>query len=331
MKPILEIKNLETHFFLDEGELCAVNGITLSLYEGEILAIVGESGSGKSVSLLSVMGLVPMPPGKILRGEVLFSGLDLLKISDKDLRKIRGKDIAMIFQDPMTSLNPVMRIGKQIEESLKLHLKMSNKQAWLKAIELLEMVGIPDAEQRGREYPHQFSGGMRQRVMIALALACEPKVLIADEPTTALDVTIQAQVTNLIKGLQQELGMAVIWITHDLGVVASLADRIAVMYAGRIVEQGDVEPVFAHSRHPYTLGLLKSIPSLDEKVPEELPEIRGVPPDCINLPVGCSFAPRCDYKVARCLDETPSLVSTDRTNLNSACIRWEDIVKNNGK
>lgn len=269
MKPLLEINNLETHFFLDEGEVHAVNGIEICLHEREILALVGESGSGKSVSLLSVMGLIPMPPGKILRGEVYFQGRDLLKLSYKDMRKIRGKEVAMIFQDPMTSLNPVMRIGDQIAESVHLHLNMSKQQARKRSVELLNMVGIPDAEQRARDFPHQFSGGMRQRVMIAIALSCEPKVLIADEPTTALDVTIQAQIVNLIKKLQSELGMSVIWISHDLGVVASIADRVAVMYAGRIVEKGNVEDIFYNPRHPYTLGLLKSIPRLDERVPEE--------------------------------------------------------------
>ena len=323
MEPILDIKNLVTHFILDEGELFAVNGISLSLYEGEILALVGESGSGKSVSLLSVMGLIPSPPGEILDGQVIFQGHDLLKMSYKQMCRIRGKDLAMIFQDPMTSLNPVMRIGHQIEEVLKHHQHMNGRNARQRAIELLEMVGIPDAENKSRDYPHQFSGGMRQRVMIALALACNPKVLIADEPTTALDVTIQAQIANLVRKLQREIGMAVIWITHDMGVVASLADRVAVMYAGKIVEQGEVREIFSHPRHPYTLGLLHSIPRLDEEIPDELPEIRGVPPDCIDLKDGCAFATRCDFAIPTCSEKTPSLMPTDIEGTSSACIRWE--------
>jgi oligopeptide transport system ATP-binding protein len=326
MEPILEIKDLVVHFMVDEGELNAVNGISFSLSEGEILAIVGESGSGKSVSLLAVMGLIPSPPGKILSGEVIFQGRDLLKMNSENLCKIRGNEIAMIFQDPMTSLNPVMRIGNQIEEVLTLHLKMTGKQAQQRAIDLLKMVGIPDANSRVKDYPHQFSGGMRQRVMIAMALACNPKVLIADEPTTALDVTIQAQISNLIRELQKEFGMSVIWITHDMGVVANLADRVAVMYAGKIVETGRVREIFKRPRHPYSLGLLHSIPRLDEEVPDKLMEIRGVPPDCIDLGEGCAFASRCDFAIDQCKEKTPSLVATDVRESSSACLCWDHLI-----
>ena len=327
MRPVLEINNLVTHFILEEGELFAVNGISFTLYEGEILALVGESGSGKSVSLLSVMGLIQSPPGEVLGGEVLFEGRDLLKMSYKEMSAIRGKDLAMVFQDPMTSLNPVMRIGHQIDEVLKLHLRMDGKSARRRTIELLELVGIPDAENRSRDYPHQFSGGMRQRVMIAIALACNPKVLIADEPTTALDVTIQAQIANLVRKLQDEIGMSVIWITHDLGVVASVADRVAVMYAGRIVEQGGVANIYSQPRHPYTLGLLRSIPRIDAEITTILPEIRGVPPDCIDLKSGCAFVPRCEFAIPACSENTPSLVPTDVAGTQSACIRWEILKK----
>lgn len=330
MKTLLEIKDLAVNFILEEGDLYAVNGISLSLAEGEILAIVGESGSGKSVSLLSVMGLVPCPPGEIVSGEVIFQGSDLLKMKSKDLCKIRGKEIAMIFQDPMTSLNPVMRISAQIEEVLKLHMNMDSAQAARRAVDLLKMVGIPDAENSAKDYPHQFSGGMRQRVMIAMALACNPKVLIADEPTTALDVTIQAQITNLVKELQKEFKMAVIWITHDMGVVASLADRVAVMYAGRIVEIGQVGDIFRHPRHPYTIGLLNSIPRLDEAVPDQLVEIRGIPPDCMELKDGCSFAPRCNHGSELCMQKTPLLMPTDINGTLSACFHWEQL-KINGQ
>lgn len=326
MEQILEIKNLVTHFFIEEGEIHAVNGVSLTINKGEMLALVGESGSGKSVSLLSVMGLVPTPPGEILGGQVLFQEKDLLQITRKEISKIRGKDIAMIFQDPMTSLNPVIRVGKQIEESLKLHLDYSNAEAEKRIIELLELVGIPDPERCAKEYPHQFSGGMRQRIMIAIALACNPKVLIADEPTTALDVTIQAQIASLIKNLQQEIGMSVIWITHDLGLVASLADRVAVMYAGKIVEQGDVDDIFDNSRHPYTKGLLKSLPKMDEEVPELLAEIQGSPPDCINPSEGCAFALRCEYAQGCCFVNTPELEQTDIANTLSACFVWKDLV-----
>ena len=320
---VLEMSDLVTRFYVDEGTVHAVNGVSLVLDEGEVLALVGESGSGKSVTMLSVMGLIPKPAGEILAGRVLLDGKNLLELNDRELCEVRGKDIAMVFQDPMTSLNPVMSIGRQIEESLSIHLELTKSDARKRVIELLNLVGIPDPADRARDFPHQFSGGMRQRVMIAMALSCEPKVLIADEPTTALDVTIQSQIVSLIKRLQSTLGMAVIWITHDLGLVARLADRVAVMYGGRIVETGMLDDVFYRSHHPYTLGLLKSVPRLDQLVSEGLAEIRGSPPDCIDLPPGCAFAPRCDYCVERCSVEVPELVSTELPGMRTACWEWE--------
>jgi oligopeptide transport system ATP-binding protein len=289
------------------ASLNAVNGVSFSLNEGEALGLVGESGCGKSITALSLMRLVPQPPGRIVSGEVLFCGRDLLELRDDEMRKIRGNDIAMIFQDPMTSLNPVLSIGRQIGEALQLHKNMDRAQARRRTIELLELVGIPAAGTRVDDYPHQFSGGMRQRVMIAMALSCEPKLLIADEPTTALDVTIQAQILDLIKQLRHELGMAIIMITHDLGVVAGIADRINVMYAGHIVETGSADEIFDHPRHPYTLGLLKSIPRLDEPRREQLVPIEGLPPDLIDPPKGCAFQPRCPHAVERCVANKPHL------------------------
>ena len=263
-RPLLEVTDLRTQFFTQDGVVKAVNGVSFTLGEGEALGLVGESGCGKSVSALSLMRLIPQPPGRIVSGQVIFDGRDLLKLKEDDMRKVRGNDIAMIFQDPMTSLNPVLTIGRQISEALELHKGMDRSAARKRTIELLELVGIPAARNRVDDYPHQFSGGMRQRVMIAMALSCEPKLLLADEPTTALDVTIQAQILDLIARLRRELGMAIIMITHDLGVVAGIADRINVMYAGYIVETGTVDEIFHRPRHPYTLGLLKSIPRLDE-------------------------------------------------------------------
>ena len=285
----------------------AVNGISYTVDAGETLGIVGESGSGKSVGVMSVMRLIPSPPGKITDGQVLFEGRDLLKVSDEEIRDIRGNKIAMIFQDPMTSLNPVLTVGRQISEALELHLNMDKNQARDRTVELLEMVGIPSAADRIGNYPHQFSGGMRQRVMIAMGLSCNPQLLIADEPTTALDVTIQAQIVDLIKRLRDEIGMAVIWITHDLGVVAGLADRVLVMYAGRIVEEAAVKELYANPRHPYTLGLLGSIPRLDEIRPEKLASIEGLPPDLIDYPPGCPFYARCQFRLDRCLEAPPPL------------------------
>jgi oligopeptide transport system ATP-binding protein len=306
----MEVKNLVTRFYTQEGTVYAVNDVSYKLNEGETLGVVGESGSGKSVHALSIMRLIPSPPGKIEQGEVLFGGRgDLLKLSNDEMRLIRGAEIAMIFQDPMTSLNPVLTIGTQITEALKLHKGMNDREAEERAAELLTMVGIPDAKRRLKNYPHQFSGGMRQRVMIAMALSCNPKLLIADEPTTALDVTIQAQILDLIKRLRDQLGMAIIWISHDLGVVAGLADTVQVMYAGMIVERGPVQHVFKDTRHPYTLGLLKSLPRHDTRQQnEKLVQIEGSPPDMRFLPRGCPFAPRCVYKIDICDEVMPPLI-----------------------
>jgi peptide/nickel transport system ATP-binding protein len=330
-QPLLQIQNLTTRFNTQEGAVHAVNDVSLTVHEGELLAIVGESGSGKSVTMLSIMGLIPQPPGEIVAGKVLFEDQDLIPLSNKEMQRIRGKDIAMIFQDPMSSLNPVLTIGHQISEALMLHLDLSRSAAEKRTTTLLDLVGIPDAAARIHDYPHQFSGGMRQRVMIAMALSCEPKLLIADEPTTALDVTIQAQIVALVKRLQAEFGMTVIWITHDLGVVANLADRVAVMYAGRIIETGQVDSIYAHSRHPYTLGLLGSVPRLNEDVPTTLQEIRGNPPDLLQNPTSCAFAPRCFMAVDGCQNGVPPLTPTDIPSLHSACFYWDVIAEKEKK
>jgi oligopeptide transport system ATP-binding protein len=303
--PLLEVEDLKTYFYTQDGVVKAVDGVSMYINEGETLGVVGESGSGKSVTALTMMRLIPQPPGKIVGGHIQFDGKDLLKASDEQIRRIRGKDMAMIFQDPMTSLNPVLTIGRQITEALELHLKMTGQKARDRAAELLGLVGIPNAKDRLGQYPHQFSGGQRQRVMIAMALACNPKLLIADEPTTALDVTIQAQILELIKDLQRELGMAVMIITHALGVVANMADRINVMYAGHVYENASNDELFANPRNPYTLGLLKSIPRLDEERKTKLDPIRGAPPDLTNLGDGCPFVPRCDYAVDICAQQFP--------------------------
>ncbi len=307
MTKLLEVQNLTTRFFTQDGVVQAVNGISYDLEEGETLGIVGESGCGKSVSVLSIMRLIPDPPGKITDGEVRFMGRDLLKISDDEMRRVRGAEIAMVFQDPMTFLNPVLTVGFQIMEALKLHQGMDNKMARERAAELLSLVGLPNANERLDDYPHQFSGGMRQRAIIAMALSCNPSLLIADEPTTALDVTIQAQIIDLVKRLQEHLGMAVIWITHDLGVVARLTKRVIVMYAGYIIEEASVKDLYGYPRHPYTIGLLGSLPRLDEAPGTKLISIPGQPPDQVALPQGCPFAPRCDYVVERCTQENPGL------------------------
>jgi oligopeptide transport system ATP-binding protein len=306
-QPLLEVKNLKTWFYTPDGIVKAVNGVSYTLNEGEALGLVGESGCGKSVSAMSLMRLIPTPPGRIVEGEVIFDGKDLLKLNDEGIRRIRGNEIAMIFQDPMTSLNPVLTIGRQIAEAVELHKGMNRDQSRKRTIELLELVGIPAARSRVDDYPHQFSGGMRQRVMIAMAQSCDPKLLIADEPTTALDVTIQAQILDLIGQLRKDLGMAVIMITHDLGVVAGVADKINVMYSGYIVESAPAEDLFSKPRHPYTLGLLRSIPRIDEPRKEKLIPIEGLPPDLIDAPQGCPFVPRCTYKIDRCVEENPSL------------------------
>lgn len=324
MGRLLEVKGLTTRFYTQDGVVHAVNGVSFRVDEGETLGIVGESGCGKSVTVLSCMRLIPQPPGKIVTGEVLFDGRDLLKVSEDEIRQVRGNKIAMIFQDPMTSLNPVLTIGRQISEALELHLGMTKEQARRRSIELLEMVGIPEAEKRIDDYPHQFSGGMRQRAMIAMALSCNPQLLIADEPTTFLDVTIQAQIIDIVKRLRDELGMTVIWITHDLGIIAGIADRVIVMYAGYLVEEASVKELYSDPRHPYTLGLLGSVPRLDEARKERLTSIDGLPPDQIDMPPGCPFAPRCVYAIDRCLEENPSLMAVAPYH-KTAC--WVDVRK----
>jgi len=325
MAALLEVKGLKTQFFTQDGVVHAVNGISYKLNEGETLAIVGESGSGKSVGVMSLIRLIPQPPGKIVAGEVWFDGRDLMQMTDDEVRQVRGNRIAMIFQDPMTSLNPVLTIGQQIMEALQLHLGMDKSQARQRAIELLEMVGIPGAASRLDSYPHQYSGGMRQRVMIAMGLSCNPQLLIADEPTTALDVTIQAQIVDLVKNLKEQIGMAIIWITHDLGVVAGLAERVIVMYAGHIVEEAEVHELYEEPHHPYTLGLLRSVPRLDMGKNKRLIPIDGLPPDLIDLPPGCPFAPRCQYRTEKCTQEKPSLETTSPTR-RVACWNWENVV-----
>jgi peptide/nickel transport system ATP-binding protein/oligopeptide transport system ATP-binding protein len=304
---LLKIQNLHTYFFTDEGIAKAVDGVDLELEEGGTLGLVGESGCGKSVTALSIMRLIPDPPGKIVQGQISFNGTNLLILSEAEMRKIRGRSISMIFQEPMTSLNPVFQIGDQISEVLQLHEGMSRKKAWNRSIEMLKMVGIPAPERRVMEYPHQLSGGMRQRAMIAMALACSPMLMIADEPTTALDVTIQAQILELINHLQKEKGMSVILITHNLGVIAETARRVAVMYAGRIVEYTDVRAIFGSPKHPYTQGLLKSIPRLDEHHARKgkLEAIPGLVPSLLDLPAGCKFSNRCKYVFDRCGEEPP--------------------------
>jgi oligopeptide transport system ATP-binding protein len=303
----MDVKDLVVRFHTQEGTVYAVNGISYTLDEGETLGIVGESGSGKSVQSLAIMGLLPKPPAEVPSGTVIFRERDLLKLSPEEMRQVRGAEIAMIFQDPMTSLNPVLTIGRQITEALRLHLGMNNQQARERAAELLTMVGIPMAEDRLDSYPHQFSGGMRQRAMIAMALSCNPQLLIADEPTTALDVTIQAQIIDLVKRLRDKIGMAIIWISHDLGVVAGLASTVQVMYAGTIVERGPVNEIFNDTRHPYTLGLKGALPRVDRRG-ERLVSIEGSPPDMRNPPVGCPFAARCAFRIERCLTERPPLL-----------------------
>jgi oligopeptide transport system ATP-binding protein len=323
-QPLLEVKNLKTQFFTQDGVVKAVDDVSFYVMPGETLGVVGESGSGKSMTGLSIMRLIPNPPGKIVNGEVNFNGRDILKMSDEQVRSIRGNDIAMIFQDPMTSLNPVLTINRQISESLQLHMGMNKEQAKQRSIELLTMVGIPNPESRVNQYPHQFSGGMRQRVMIAMALSCNPKLLIADEPTTALDVTIQAQILDLMRNLQSETGTGVIMITHSMGVVAGMADRVQVMYAGHIVETASTEEIFANPRHPYTVGLMKSIPRLDARSKEKLQPIRGLPPDLIELPDMCPFVPRCNYASEKCEQKNPPLLEVKPGHF-SACWFWEDV------
>ena len=309
---LLEVEDLHTHFFTDEGVVRAVDGVSFNVRAGETLAVVGESGSGKSVTSLSILRLIPSPPGRIVSGSIRFRGRDLLKLSGEEMRRIRGREISMIFQEPMTSLNPVYTCGEQVMEALILHERLHKREARLRTIDLLRMVGIPSPEQRVDEYPHQMSGGMRQRVMIAMALACKPSILIADEPTTALDVTIQAQILDLLKRLQQQLGMAVILITHDLGVVAETADRVVVMYGGQVVESCDVRSAFRRTLHPYTAGLLRSLPRLGSREP--LRVIPGTVPNPAAFPAGCRFEPRCPVAIPRCA-EAPPLDAADAAHV----------------
>ncbi|TDT58413.1 ABC transporter ATP-binding protein [Fonticella tunisiensis] len=303
---LLEIRNLKTSFYTHVGEVKAVGGVSIDLNKGEAIGIVGESGSGKSITMMSLMGLLS-ENGKIIDGEIIFEGRDLAKLSEEEMQKIRGNEIGMIFQDPMTSLNPVLTIGDQLMEPLIKHKKMSKKEAWDRAVQMLSLVGIPSPESRMKQYPHEFSGGMRQRVMIAMALACEPKLLIADEPTTALDVTIQAQILELMKELKDKINTSIILITHDLGVVADVCDRINVMYGGLVAETGSTRDIFYRPKHPYTWGLLKSIPNPKKDEKERLKPIEGQPPDLLKPPVGCPFADRCEYAMKICMQQRPPL------------------------
>ncbi len=318
---ILDVQGLETQFKTPDGIVHAVNGVSITLDEGETLGLVGESGCGKSVSMLSILRLIQSPPGQIVAGKAFFKGTDLLAMSHEEIRQVRGGQISMIFQDPMTSLNPVMNIGKQMAEPMILHLGITPKEARERAIKLLESVGIPRAGERLKDYPHQYSGGMRQRVMIAMALSCNPQILIADEPTTALDVTIQAQIVDLVIRLRQELGMAIIWITHDLGVAASIANRIAVMYGGFIIEEAGVKELYANPSHPYTLGLINSLPQIQRKGRQRLYSIEGMPPILLQTPKACPFAPRCRWVREKCWQQNPMLESIGE-NHKVAC--WVD-------
>jgi oligopeptide/dipeptide ABC transporter ATP-binding protein len=321
---LLDVHGLETQFKTQQGVVHAVNGVSFSLKEGETLGVVGESGCGKSVTMMSLLKLIPTPPGKIVHGTAIFAGNDLLKMTNEEIRFVRGAQISMVFQDPMTSLNPVLTIGQQLEEPLILHVGMNRQQARDRSAELLALVGIPRGKDRLNDYPHQFSGGMRQRVMIAMALSCSPQILIADEPTTALDVTIQAQIIELVKRLRDELGMAVIWITHDLGVIAGLADRVLVMYGGFIIEDAPVKELYSNPRHPYTLGLIGSLPRVDETEHKRLDSIEGLPPILYEVPASCPFAPRCKWAVERCSQENPSLMPlTADSSHGIAC--WVDV------
>ncbi len=324
MTHLLEVRDLTTEFDTEGGIVHAVNGISYNLDAGESMAIVGESGSGKTVGVLSIMGLIPKPPGRVKSGQAIFAGRDLLQISEEELRQIRGNEMSMVFQDPMTSLNPVLTVGLQLTEGLEEHQGMSRSEARKRAAEMLSLVGIPNAEDRLKDYPHQFSGGQRQRIGIAMGLSSNPELLIADEPTTALDVTIQAQIIELVVRLQKQLGMAIIWITHDLGVVASLVEKVAVMYAGHIVEMAPVRDLYKKTAHPYTLGLLESIPSIEAKE-ERLIPIKGSPPDLLQEVTSCPFAPRCRYVIDKCLEENPSLIAVGPNHM-SACWRAEEIV-----
>jgi oligopeptide transport system ATP-binding protein len=320
---LLDVRDLKVEFQTLEGTVHALNGVSFSVEPGQTLGIVGESGCGKSVSVLAVMRLIPQPPGKIVTGEVNFAGRNLLSLSGPEMQDVRGKDISMIFQDPMTSLNPVLTIGRQIGETMMVHKGLSENEARRAAIELLDQVGIPNPAVRLDDYPHHFSGGMRQRVMIAMALSCKPRLLIADEPTTALDVTIQVQILDLVKQLRDQMDMAVIWISHDLAVIAELADRVAVMYSGYLVEETDVFQLYQQPRHPYTLALLQSLPRMDTGELDKLAAIPGSPPDATRLPPGCPFAPRCRFAMARCHQENPQLMDVGPDH-RAAC--WMDVL-----
>lgn len=326
-EPLLKVRNLSTYFFTEDGVVRAVDGVSLDIHRGEMVGLVGESGCGKTVTALSIMRLIPSPPGRIVSGEIWFEGVDLLKLDDDGIRSIRGHKIAMVFQEPMTSLNPVLTIGRQLTEPLEVHLKMEPRQARARAIELLEMVGIPEPHKRIDSYPHQFSGGMRQRVMIAMALACSPRLLLADEPTTALDVTIQAQILELMTQLTRELGTAVLIITHNLGVVARYAQRVYVMYAGKVVETAPAMELYHRPHHPYTLGLLRSVPRLDQGRKARLEPIEGFPPDMVHIPPGCAFHPRCPFRTERCQVEGPPLVAVGPEHM-VACWEWQRAVAN---
>lgn len=328
MERILEVKNLEVSFHTYAGEVKAVRGVDFELNKGETLAIVGESGCGKSVTIKSLMRLIPIPPGEIKKGSIInFLGEDVLKMNKSRLKHLRGRDISMIFQDPMTSLNPTMKIGEQIAESLQIHSKMRKKEALERAVEMLNLVNIPNPRKRAQEYPHQFSGGMRQRAMIAIALACNPKILLADEPTTALDVTIQAQIMDLMKELQEKSNTSIILVTHDLGVVASVADRIQVMYGGKIIERGAKREIFYNSQHPYTWALLKSVPKLTQENKSELYSLQGTPPDLLMPPVGCPFITRCEYCMPICREMEPPVTKMSETHSVSCWLKHENAPK----
>ncbi|MCZ6625134.1 MAG: ABC transporter ATP-binding protein [Deltaproteobacteria bacterium] len=320
MAALLELRGLKTYFHTSQGVVKAVDGVSYDVRAGETVALVGESGCGKTMSALSIMRLVPKPQGSIVGGEIRFQGRNLLTLGEEEMRKVRGAEIAMIFQEPMTSLNPVLTIGRQITETLEAHNAVSKEEAKRRALELLQLVGIPDPEQRLSDYPHRLSGGMRQRVMIAIALSCNPKLILADEPTTALDVTIQAQILELMRGLSQKFGVALMIITHNLGVVARYADRVHVMYAGKVIESASAREIYQNPRHPYTIGLLRSVPRLDQPRKAKLDPIKGQPPDLWNLPDGCSFRPRCKFAVEKCANEVPPLREAGEAH-RSAC--WE--------
>jgi oligopeptide transport system ATP-binding protein len=319
---LLEIRDLQVQFHTPEGTVHAVNGVSYDIYQGEVVAIVGESGSGKSVTMMSILGLIPIPPGEIAGGSATFLGNDLLQMEEKELEDVRGKEIAMIFQDPMTALNPVLSLELQLTEALKKHHGMTDEQAQDRAVEMMDQVGIPDAARRLEAYPHQFSGGMRQRVMIAMMVACNPTLLIADEPTTALDVTIQAQIVELAIRMREQVGLAMFWITHDLGVVAGMADRVIVMYAGTVVEEADVDSLYEDPLHPYTHALLGALPRVDQRRDSRLNSIPGAPPNMLVKPHGCPFAPRCKYAFERCWSERPPLENL-AVRHKAAC--WVDV------